>query len=62
MSILAPLLRRFRETLRDHSEMGVAPTGVPGVTFFWIAKPVGRAPLLYSAGIVVIGQAQATLS
>jgi AraC-like DNA-binding protein len=29
---------------------------VPGVTFFWIGAPVRRAPLLYSAGIVVIGQ------
>lgn len=30
-----------------------AATGVPGVTFFWIGKPVPRAPLIYSAGIVI---------
>jgi len=29
---------------------------VPGVTFFWIGEPVPRAPLLYDAGIVIIGQ------
>lgn len=31
-------------------------TGVPGTTFFWMNQPVPRAPLLYDAGIVVIGQ------
>lgn len=56
MSTLAPLLREFRGALRDRSQSGVAPTGVPGVTFFWIGEPVPRAPLLYSTGIVIIGQ------
>jgi AraC-like DNA-binding protein len=56
MSTLAPLLRELRSTLRDPGESGVAPTGVPGVTFFWAGEPVPRAPLLYSAGIVIIGQ------
>ena len=31
-------------------------TGVPGVTFFWNDGPVRRAPLLYSTGLVIIGQ------
>ncbi|MDY7091873.1 MAG: AraC family transcriptional regulator [Acidobacteriota bacterium] len=26
------------------------------MTFFWIGKPVPRAPLIYSAGIVILGQ------
>ena len=56
MSTLAPLLRDFRRTLPSTRATGVAPTGVPGVTFFWIDEPVPRAPLLYSAGIVVVGQ------
>lgn len=56
MSTLAPLLREFRSTLRDRAASGVAATGVPGVTFFWIGAPVPRKPLLYDAGIVVIGQ------
>jgi AraC-like DNA-binding protein len=29
---------------------------VPGVTFFWNDQSVPRAPLLYDAGIVIIGQ------
>ena len=56
MSTLAPLLREFRGGLPDRSESGVAPTGVPGVTFFWVGEAVSRAPLLYSAGLVIIGQ------
>ncbi|MCB1054661.1 MAG: AraC family transcriptional regulator [Acidobacteria bacterium] len=54
--MLAPLLREFRATLPSLKESGVAATGVPGVTFFWIGKPVPRAPLIYSAGIVIVGQ------
>lgn len=56
MSTLAPLLREFRSNLPTRSESGVAPTGVPGVTFFWIGEPVPRAPLLYGAGLVIVGQ------
>jgi len=58
MSTLAPLLREFQNSLADRSESGVAITGVPGVTFFWAKEPVPRAPLLYSAGIVIVGQGQ----
>jgi AraC-like DNA-binding protein len=56
MATLAQRLEGFRKTLRDLGESGVAATGVPGVTFFWIGRPVRRAPLLYSTGIVIIGQ------
>jgi AraC-like DNA-binding protein len=56
MTTLAPLLREFRATLRDRGVTGIAPTGVPGVTFFWIGESVPRRPLLYSAGIIVVGQ------
>lgn len=31
-------------------------TGVPGVIFFWNDQPIPRSPLLYNAGIVVVGQ------
>lgn len=56
MSTLAPLLREIRARAADRSESGVAPTGVPGVSVFWVDEPVPRAPLLYSAGIVIVGQ------
>jgi AraC-like DNA-binding protein len=56
MSTLAPILREFRTGLPSLEKNGVAPTGVPGVTFFWIGKTVPRAPLIYSAGIVIVGQ------
>ena len=56
MSTLAPLLREFRSSLRDRGETGVSPTGVPGLTFFWIGKVLPRTPYLYNSGIVVIGQ------
>ncbi len=42
--------------LESLEESGVAPTGVSGVTFFWIGEPVPRTPLIYSAGIVIVGQ------
>lgn len=56
MSTLAPLLQELWTTIRETRPSGVAPTGVPGVTFFWNDQPVPRAPLLYNAGIVIIGQ------
>lgn len=56
MSTLAPLLREFRGGLPTRAESGVAATGVPGVTFSWVGEAVPRAPLLYSAGLVIIGQ------
>jgi AraC-like DNA-binding protein len=36
----------------------VIETGVPGVIFFWDENPIPRAPLLYNAGIVIVGQGQ----
>lgn len=56
MTTLAPLLRELRAGLPHTGASGVAATGVPGVTLFWIGEPVPRAPLLYSAGIVIVGQ------
>ncbi len=53
MSGLAPLLRDFRQSLHTLNSSGVAPTGVPGVTFFWNDNSVPRAPLLYNSGPVI---------
>jgi len=38
------------------AEQGFVTTHIPGVRFFWATQAVERAPLLYSAGIVIIGQ------
>lgn len=56
MSTLAPLLTAFRATIPSTDPSGVAETGVPGVTFFWIDEDKPRSPLLYDTGIVIVGQ------
>lgn len=56
MSTLAPLLQAFRDTIPSREVSGVAETGVPGVTFFWIDEATPRSPLLYDTGIVLLGQ------
>ena len=56
MSRLAPHFRELQGRFQGDAASGAVPTGVPGVQFFWVAERVPRAPLLYSAGIVVIGQ------
>ncbi|MEZ4240538.1 MAG: AraC family transcriptional regulator N-terminal domain-containing protein [Myxococcota bacterium] len=56
MSVLAPLLAAHRATLSSTAPSGVAATGLPGVTFFWIDHDTPRSPLLYDTGIVVVGQ------
>jgi AraC-like DNA-binding protein len=56
MSRLAPHFRELQDRYQGSSGSGTVPTGVPGVQFFWVVESVPRAPLLYSAGIVIIGQ------
>ncbi|MCB9780933.1 MAG: AraC family transcriptional regulator [Alphaproteobacteria bacterium] len=56
MPKLAPLLQAFRRTVASREPSGVAETGVPGVTFFWIDQETPRSPLLYDTGIVILGQ------
>lgn len=58
MSTLATLLRDLHGKLAKGRASGVAPTGVPGVNFFWVGESVARAPLLYDAGLVILGQGQ----
>ncbi len=53
---LAPLLDELRQTLGTERPSGVAPTGIPGATFFWNDTPVPRSPLLYEPGMVIIGR------
>lgn len=55
MSTLAPLFRDLRRSLGAVNRTGVAETGIPGVRFFWNEDPVPRAPLLYDAGLVIVG-------
>ena len=56
MSTLAPLLTAFRKAIPSTDPSGVAETGVPGVTFFWIDEDKPRSPLLYDTGVVIVGQ------
>ncbi len=56
MSALAPLLEVYRRSLPDRRTSGFVPTAVPGVHFFWNEHSVPRAPLMYSAGLVILGQ------
>ncbi|MEZ4321816.1 MAG: AraC family transcriptional regulator [Myxococcota bacterium] len=56
MATLAPLLTAYRAAFPSRAPTGVAETGVPGVTFFWIDENTPRSPLLYDTGIVIVGQ------
>ncbi|MEJ2721259.1 MAG: AraC family transcriptional regulator [bacterium] len=56
MPALAPFFRELQSTFQGSEGAGTVPTNVPGVQFFWVTEPTPRAPLLYSAGIVIIGQ------
>ena len=48
------------QALRDYygfpAEQGFVKTAIPGVRFFWATQAVERTPILYSSGIVIIGQ------
>ena len=56
MSVLATHFRELQNQFQGSGSDGLVPTNVPGVQFFWVTEPVPRAPLIYSAGIVIIGQ------
>ena len=56
MSRLAPHFRELQARFQSSAKAGAVSAGVPGTSFFWVANEVPRAPLLYSAGIVIIGQ------
>ncbi|MCB1743761.1 MAG: AraC family transcriptional regulator [Gammaproteobacteria bacterium] len=56
MSTLASALGELRRSVSSIEESGLVQTGVPGVSFFWIGESLPRTPLLYEAGIVIIGQ------
>ncbi len=56
MSQLAPYFRELQGRFQGDPGARTVSSGVPGVQFFWVTEPVPRAPLLYSAGIVIIGQ------
>ena len=56
MSTLAAPLAAFRATLPSKELTGVAETGVPGVSFFWIGEDKPRSPRRYDTGIVILGQ------
>lgn len=48
------------QALRAHygfpAQQGFVKTDIPGVRFFWATQAVERTPLLYCAGLVIIGQ------
>jgi len=56
MSLLAPLFSKLLDRYQGGEPSGVVATDVPGVRFYWATKTLPRTPLLYSAGIVIVGQ------
>jgi AraC-like DNA-binding protein len=56
VSTLVPLLQELLDTYRAGESSGAVSTAVQGVHFFWALEALPRAPLLYEAGIVVLGQ------
>jgi len=56
VSSLVPLLQELLGTYRSGQSLGSVSTSVPGVQFFWSMEPIPKTPLLYDAGIVIVGQ------
>ena len=56
MSRIVPLLSELQKTYGFSEGRGFVNTCLPGVRFFWANEPVPRTPLLYEAGIIIIGQ------
>lgn len=56
MGKIVPLLGQLRDVYSFAEGMGFVETSLPGVRFFWATEPVARTPLLYEAGIIIIGQ------
>ncbi|NEQ46565.1 MAG: AraC family transcriptional regulator [Leptolyngbya sp. SIOISBB] len=49
-------LQALQEQYGFPAKQGFVKTNIPGVRFFWATQAVERTPLLYSSGIVIIGQ------
>ena len=56
MSVLATYLTEMLERTGSAEKTGMVETGVPGVSFFWSRGHLPRQPLVYNAGIVIVGQ------
>lgn len=56
MTSLAPLFRELMQKYQATTEERAVDTEVQGVRFFWNPETLPREPLLYQAGIVIIGQ------
>jgi len=56
MTQIVQLLNKLQETYNFPDSLGFVETNVPGVRFFWATEPIERAPMLYQAGIIIIGQ------
>ena len=56
MTSLASLFRELQLKYQSGAPTGVVATDVAGVHFFWATQPQPRTPLLYGAGILIVGQ------
>ncbi|MCB9641422.1 MAG: AraC family transcriptional regulator [Myxococcales bacterium] len=56
MTAFAALFHELLERYRTGATSGGVATSIPGVSFFWVGETIPRAPLLYNAGVVIIGQ------
>lgn len=56
MTQIVPLLSELQNIYSFSDGSGFVETSLPGVRFFWATEPVDRAPMLYEAGIIIIGQ------
>lgn len=56
MATLTPLLQELAVALGLPGLEGYGATALPGVRLFRATQPVPRSPLLYDAGLVIIGQ------
>lgn len=60
MQPIAELMQALYRLYGMPEDNGVVDTPLPGVRFFWATQPGARCPLLYNAGIIIIGQGHKT--
>ena len=56
MSAIISDMKQLRKKYAFEHAQGFVQTDLEGVSFFWVNEPVDRCPLIYEAGIVIIGQ------
>ena len=56
MATITPYFQQLKEKYSLPDKEGFIPTDLDRVKFFWATETIERSPLIYEAGIVIVGQ------